>query len=59
MVVLTAFSECFPKYTATMKIAKLHNHSTANSIWIFVIDISPNYPILTQQFIQHQHYTPQ
>ena len=51
MVVLTAFSGCFPKYTATMKITKLHNHSTANSIWIFVIDISSNYPILTQQFI--------
>lgn len=51
MVVLTAFSGCFPKYTAAMKIAKLHNHSTANSIWMFVIDISPNYPILTQQFI--------
>ena len=52
MVVLTAFSGCSPpKYTATMKIAKLHNHSTANSIWMFVIDISPNYPILTQQFI--------
>ena len=51
MIVLTAFSGCFPKYTATMKITKLQNHSAANSIRIFVIGILPNYPILTQQFI--------